>query len=232
MKFSTPTILLVEDDRQIREAVAMQFCALGYKVIPAENSTQAESAIACTPFDVAFLDVLLPDGNGFDLLKKIRKSRPGTVIIMLTALGGENDCVRGLRDGADDYVTKPFRIRELSARVEAALRRSRKSETVCNGDEKLQLRNAYVDFRRRIIVFDNGEESVELTEKESALLHYFSISRERVVSIEELMTSIWKIDPRVEDSCCVSSAITRLRKKLKNACAIVALYRQGYRFEI
>src|SRR6187399_1178979 len=119
-----PTILVIEDDSAIRRGVIDALSFSGYEVLWAADGTSGLQKALEATYQLLLLDLVLPNGSGFDILEALRKSRPGQPVIVLSAKGEENDRVRGLRLGADDYVVKPFSVRELLARVEAVLRRA------------------------------------------------------------------------------------------------------------
>jgi DNA-binding response OmpR family regulator len=176
------------------------------------------------------LDLLLPKQDGLQVLAELRKVRPTLPVIILTARGGEEDRVRGLRMGADDYVVKPFSARELLARVEAVLRRSIGRP----GDvRRARLGDAVVDFQRREIRWSK-EKREELSETESALLSFFLANRERAISREELLTRLWGIGPQGVETRTIDMHIARLRNKLRDGAgriqaeAIVTVRAQGY----
>ena len=124
MSDSAYTILIAEDDDSIRHALTDVLTASGYEVLALEEGLAAIHAVRERNFDLALLDVAMPGADGFQVLQAMSEERPGTPVIMLTARGEEEDRVQGLKLGADDYIVKPFSIRELLARIEAVLRRS------------------------------------------------------------------------------------------------------------
>src|SRR5262249_29814551 len=142
--------------------------------------------------DLVLLDLLLPRRDGLDVLADLRRLRPTLPVIVLTARGTEDDRVRGLKMGADDYVVKPFSARELLARVEAVLRRwVDRPATV----RAARLGRAVIDFERREIRW-GARERIELSETETALLSFLVAHRTRAVSREELLTRLWGIEPQ------------------------------------
>jgi DNA-binding response OmpR family regulator len=153
---------------------------------------------------------MLPGMNGFEVLKEARKARPRLPVIILTARGAEDDRVRGLKGGADDYVVKPFSAKELLARVEAVLRRSAERPNPLGAFE---LGGARVDFERREIALPDGTRQ-ELTDKEGALLSYLAESRGRAVSRKEILERVWGIDATGLDTRAVDMLVARIRAKL------------------
>src|SRR2546426_4953500 len=146
-------ILVVEDDSAIRRGIvdALQFA--GYETLQAANGTDGMAQALRASFDLLLLDLILPGQNGFDILKATREARPTLPVIVLTARGEEADRVHGLRLGADDYVVKPFSVRELLARVEAVLRRSPERP---NSVTKISLGRGVADFARCEIRYQDG----------------------------------------------------------------------------
>ena len=161
-------------------------------------------------------------------LKALRRERPGTPVIILSARGEENDRVRGLRLGADDYVVKPFSVRELLARVEAVLRRAPERQPV---SETLTLTSATIDFGQSVARFENGE-SAELSERERDVLRYLALNRGRPVSREELLQRVWHIDNQQTETRTVDMHIANLRHKLRDDAesprVIVTIRGKGY----
>jgi DNA-binding response OmpR family regulator len=178
---------------------------------------------------------MLPRRSGLDVLTELRKSRPTLPVIILTARGSEDDRVRGLKMGADDYVVKPFSARELLARVEAVLRRAARlgptdhADGVCTA----RLGKAVIDLRRREVAWGHGERS-ELSETEGAILLFLLRHRERAVSREELLTHVWGIEPVGLETRTVDMHIARLRTKLRDPSgrktpeAILTVRAHGY----
>src|SRR5437868_13122945 len=161
-------ILVVEDDSAIRQGVVDALEFAGYETLQAANGIDGLAQALRASFDLLLLDLILPGKSGFEILKATREARPTLPIIILTARGEEADRVQGLGLGADDYVVKPFSVRELLARVEAVLRRSPERPSAVN---KLDLDCGTVDFERREIRYTNGKRG-ELSEREIQLLSY------------------------------------------------------------
>ena len=166
------TILVVEDDAAIRRGVLDALKFAGHTTLEASDGEKGMKLALSSTFDLMLLDLVLPHASGFDILKALRRERPGTPVIILSARGEENDRVRGLRLGADDYVVKPFSVRELLARVEAVLRRAPERQPV---SETLTLSAATIDFGKSVASFGNGE-SAELSERERDVLRYHGTS--------------------------------------------------------
>jgi DNA-binding response OmpR family regulator len=227
---STARIVVVEDDSAIRRGVVDVLRASGYEVTEAADGAKGLEEAVRVGVDLLLLDLLLPRRDGLDVLADVRKIRPTLPVIILTARGTEEDRVRGLKMGADDYVVKPFSARELLARVEAVLRRSvdRPGEV-----RSARLGRAIIDFQRREIRWPN-QERLELSETETALLSFLAANKNRAVSREELLTRLWGIGPRGIETRTIDMHIARLRTKLKDPSgkrtleAIVTVRAQGY----
>lgn len=205
-----PRILVVEDDVPIRRGVVDALQAAGYVTGEAGSAAQARRAIAEDAFDLLLLDLVLPGGDGLDILEELRGTRPERPVIILTARGEEADRVRGLKLGADDYVVKPFSARELLARVEAVLRRSPPS----NGQaERVEFAGGTVDLARNEIVFDDATRG-ELSQREAVLLAYFARNTGRTIDRDELIRHVWNLDPHGLQTRTVDMHVARLREKL------------------
>src|SRR5437016_5377641 len=182
-------IVVIEDEPAIRRGVVDALRATGYQVTEAADGAKGLEEAVRQGVDLVLLDLLLPKRDGLDVLAEVRKVRPTLPVIILTARGAEEDRVRGLKMGADDYVVKPFSAKELLARVEAVLRRSvdRPAEV-----EGARLKRAVIDFKRREIRWSEKERG-ELSETEAAILSFLVAQRERAVSREELLARVWGI---------------------------------------
>ena len=159
-------VLVIEDDDAIRRGVCDALTFAGYEVLPAATGHEGLSRGLSATVDLVLLDLMLPGPSGFEILQAVREARPTLPVIILSARGEEADRVRGLRLGADDYVVKPFSVKELLARVEAVLRRSpERPEHV----RHIALADGVADLARREVRFDDGTRH-ELSEREVALL--------------------------------------------------------------
>jgi len=182
-------------------------------------------------YDLLLLDLILPRGDGFEILTRVRATRPTLPVIILTARGEEADRIRGLQLGADDYVVKPFSVKELLARVEAVLRRSPQRP---RDVQKVKIKNGEVDFTRCEIRFESRERC-ELSEKEMELLRYLAVHAGRAVSRDEILENVWRISSRgVYETRTIDMHIARLREKLKddpeNPHIILTVRGTGYMF--
>jgi DNA-binding response OmpR family regulator len=227
---STARIVVVEDEMAIRRGVADALRASGYEVAEAADGYRGLEEAGRDGVDLVLLDLLLPRRNGLDLLAELRKSRPALPVIILTARGGEDDRVRGLTMGADDYVVKPFSARELLARVEAVLRRSVQRPPLMRG---ARLGRGVIDFERREVRWSEHERT-ELSETETAILAFLVTHCKRAISREELLTRVWGIEPAGLETRTIDMHIARLRTKLRDPSgkktpeAILTVRAHGY----
>lgn len=203
-------ILVVEDDSAIRQGLvdALQFS--GYETLEAaDGKTGLAQALRAT-FDLLLLDLILPGRSGLEILEAVHQARPTLPVIILTARGEEADRVRGLRLGADDYVVKPFSVRELLARVEAVLRRSPERPSQIS---KISLPEGTADLARREVRFASGERC-ELSEREVEVLQYLASNPGRAISRDELLLRVWRLDPKHLATRTIDMHIANLRAKL------------------
>ena len=223
-------ILVIEDDAAIRRGVvdALQF--EGYQTLEAARADAGLKSATTEDIDLVLLDLVMPGGDGLEVLPAIRRERPTLPVIILTARGEETDRVRGLQLGADDYVVKPFSVRELLARVVAVLRRSPERPADV---KSVDIPGGAVDLARLEVRFSSGDRT-ELSEKEGELLHYLASNAGRVLSREEILTRLWKLDPRGIETRTIDMHIARLREKLRDdphePRVIVTVRGKGYKF--
>jgi len=217
-------VLVVEDDPSIRRGIVDTLEAGGYGTIEAgDGETGLNEALVREPHLVV-LDIRLPRRDGFSVLDELRKSRPALPVIIVTARGAEDDRVRGLKGGADDYIVKPFSALELLARVEAVLRRSaERPETVGT----LELEGCTVDLEQREISFPDGNVR-EISGKEAELLQYLAGCRGRAITRDELLQRVWGLDPRGVMTRTIDMHIARLREKLGEGDLIRTVRGKGY----
>ncbi|MFB7723997.1 response regulator transcription factor [Nocardia sp. NPDC056100] len=215
-------ILVADDDPVVREVVRRYLERDGLEVIETADGPATAAVLAREDIDLAVLDVMMPPPDGIDLTRSVRSGpRPGTPIILLTALGDEDDRVIGLQAGADDYVTKPFSPRELALRVASVLRRANPAVA---GDQVL--RSGSVEVRRaaRVVTVDGAP--VELTAREFDLLVFLLSNQQRVFSRDELLAQVWGWT--FGDQSTVTVHIKRLRAKLGAAHRIDTVWGRGY----
>jgi DNA-binding response OmpR family regulator len=222
-------ILLVDDEQSIQTLLSYPLRKDGYHVTSAQDGREALQRFAEARFDLVILDLMLPKLDGVEVCRELR-SRSQVPIIMLTAKGSETDKVAGLEVGADDYITKPFSMREFRSRVKAALRRSRmgsepdEEETIDHGELK-------IDFGRRMVTL--REEEVRVTYVEFEILGALARSPGRVLSRETLLEHVWG-DSEYRDPRTVDVHIRHLREKLesdpKDPEFLFTVRGVGYRF--
>lgn len=223
-------ILIVEDDAGLRQGLEINLRLENYETAQAQDGDEAVRMFHDESPDLVLLDLMLPKKSGFEVLDHIRKFSK-TPVILLTARGQETDKVRGLRGGADDYVTKPFGLQELFARIDAVIRRSEGSPAasqVCE-DEVLRLDPSTREA-------EANRQKLKLSPKEFDLLMYLFRNRDRVVPRDELLSRVWnyRVDLNL-NSRTVDTHVTRLRRKLQkavgnDAAVIVAVAKIGYRY--
>ena len=208
-------IVVVEDEPAIRRGVSDALRLSGYEVTAAGDGATGLREAASDGVDLVLLDLLLPRRDGLEVLADLRRTCPTRPVIILTARGTEDDRVRGLKMGADDYVVKPFSAKELLARVEAVLRRTlRKPPEV----RLVKVGGGTIDLHRREVRWRDGARA-DLSETEAALLKYLVCNRERAVSREELLSRVWGIGTAGLETRAVDMHIARLRAKLKDPAA-------------
>ena len=206
------TILVIEDDPAVRRGVVDALEFGGYQTLEAGDGEAGLELALRGSYRLLLLDLVLPGRDGFSILAELKKRRAGQPVIILSARGEENDRVRGLELGADDYVMKPFSVRELLARVEAVLRRT--CERVAP-EEKRAVPGGEVNFADGLVAFeDGGEES--LSEREAELLRYLLESKGRVVSRDEILRHVWGLDPARTETRTLDMHIMHLRAKLRD----------------
>lgn len=223
------TVLVVEDDEIILEGLKIALQQEGYEVKFAMNQSDAMSLVANgVPFDFCLLDVMLPDGDGYNICREIRRQSE-VPILFLTACDDEIHTVLALEQGADDYISKPFRIRELLARMKAILRRAGKSgkENVVQmvGDKQVDLQTGKIHGK-------DGE--IVLTAMEYKLLLIFLKNRGQILSRQQILNQIWDEAGDFVNDNTLSVYIKRLRKKLGEGCeteVIQTIRGMGYRLE-
>ncbi len=225
-----PVILVVEDDQAIREGIVDALGFHGYQAFEAADGARGLDMAVKVECDLILLDLVLPGGDGLEILKAVRAARPTLPVIILTARGGEDDRVAGLRLGADDYVVKPFSVKELFARIEAVLRRTPERPTDI---ATANIPGGEIDFHRRELRFGDGARC-ELSERESELLRYLVRNAGRAVARDELISRVWRIEPRGLHTRTVDMHIARLREKLRDDPAnpeiLLTVRGRGYMF--
>jgi DNA-binding response OmpR family regulator len=203
-------ILIVEDEPQMRVGLKDNLEFEGHQVDFAEDGNEGLRKIVENIYDLILLDVMLPKMSGFDVCKKARQAGINTPIIMLTAKGEEIDKVLGLELGADDYITKPFSLRELLARIKAVLRRHEKSPG--ENIQKVTIGKLTVDFSSYSASIEN--QNVPLTHLEFQILQYFLRHQNQTVSRDQLLSDVWGYNTQVT-SRTVDNFILKLRQKIE-----------------
>ncbi len=207
-----PKILVVDDEQNMRTGLKDNLEFEGYEVETANDGEEGLKKILVNNYDLIILDVMMPKKSGFDVCKETRKNGITTPIILLTAKGEEIDKVVGLEIGADDYVTKPFSLRELLARVKAILRRS-DSLIMDNESREIKIGKLTIDFNSYKATLKNKD--VAMSHKEFEILRYLWKHRNATVSRDDLLTEIWGYD-ETPTTRTVDNFILKLRQKIEN----------------
>lgn len=205
-------ILVVEDDAAIRQGVVDALQAFGFETLEAGDGANGLKMATRVNCDLLLLDLVLPRRDGLSILKEIRAVRPSLPVIILTAKGDEDDRVKGLKLGADDYVVKPFSVKELIARVEALLRRTpgRPSDV-----GPLAFSGGVIDLDRCELRFADGA-TCALSERERELVRYLAANTGRAISREELLARVWRMSTEGVETRTVDMLVARLREKLRD----------------
>ncbi len=225
-------VLLVEDDRTLREAIRYNLISQGYNVYSTEDGAEGLNMAKSKPIDLILLDLMLPKLNGLEICKTLRRDGSILPIIMLTAKDSEFDKVYGIESGADDYITKPFSMRELMARISSQLRRMKMNVDVKNSksEEIIKLADrVIIDKLKREVIVDGN--NIDLRAREFDLFAYLSSSPGRVFTREQLLKDVWGFD-YIGDTRTVDVHIRWLRSKIENSSqkAIIGTVRAvGYR---
>ncbi len=228
------SILLVEDDAALAMGTEYALKTEGYNVIHVENIEKARNVLqGDKKVDIILLDVMLPDGNGFDFIKEIRANDKLTPVIFLTAVGDEVNIVQGLDSGADDYVTKPYRVKELLSRIAAVLRRNELMHEIRNDSTKEKSSISFGSHRIDLNGFRlyRGENPVDCTAAEFRLLKELAESPGQVKTRSILMESLYDTGDSFIDDNTLSVYMKRLRDKLGSDSDYIETVRGvGYRF--
>jgi len=222
-------ILIIEDEASMLTGLVDSFTMSGYEVITATDGRSGLELACLTKLNLIILDIMLPKLDGFSLCERLRMEKIDVPIIMLTAKGREEDKVQGLELGADDYVTKPFSIRELLARVKAVLRRSRRETEEI---ETYSFADVIIDFKAHCVT--KGGETVNLAPLEFEVLRLLIKHKGETLSRERFLTEVWGYD-RFPSTRTVDTHILNLRRKLEdnpnNTRYIKTVHGVGYRFD-
>ena len=222
------TVLIVDDEKSIVDILKFNLEKSGYATICAYDGRQALHLAREKNPDLMLLDVMLPYIGGFEVCKTLRTENDDIPIIMITAREDETDKVLGLELGADDYITKPFSVRELLARVKANMRRLASTETPvsASSENALHFGDILIDLDRHT-VFKSGRD-LDLTQREFELIKFLAATPGRVISREELMTEVWQYD-YYGDLRAVDVAVRRLREKIEDdpAAPVYVITKRG-----
>ncbi len=225
----TKRILIIEDEPDMQSGIKDNLEFEGYEVETASDGKEGLTKIISGRFDLVLLDVMLPLMSGFDVCKKVRHENNDTPIIFLTAKGEEIDKVIGLESGGDDYLTKPFSLRELLARVKAVLRRTQKS-TNTSASKVTEIGRLSVDFETYTATVD--QQPVKMTSKEFEILQYLLKHKNATISRDSLLDNVWGYDFQ-PTARTIDNFILKLRQKIEDNPnepeIIITVHGMGYR---
>jgi len=222
-------ILIIEDEKELANSVATFISQDGYVCNINNNFSEAEESINLNDYDCAIVDIMLPDGSGLDIIKLIKKIQPKCGVIVVSAKNSIDDKITGLNLGADDYITKPFHLSELNARIKSVIRRRN-----FDGKNQIIINELKIDVDKREVKVSN--KIIDLTRKEFDILLFFISNKKRVITKEAITEHIWGDDSNTFDNLdFVYTHIKNLRKKLSEAGAkdyINSVYGVGYKFSV
>lgn len=220
-------ILIIEDEIELLIAVGNYLTKENYICELAENFSKALQKVSIYEYDIILLDITLPDGNGLELLKSIRKHNTKAGVIILSAKNSLDDKITGLDQGADDYLTKPFQLSELNSRIKALLRRRN-----YEGSDKVVFNEIVIDTDSKNVAVNNNP--ITLTKKEYDILLYLVINQNRVLTKESIAEHLWDDNIDLADTYdFIYTHLNNIRKKIKSAGGtdyIKTLYGMGYKF--
>ncbi|MGE0193836.1 MAG: response regulator transcription factor [Planctomycetota bacterium] len=223
-----PRVLVVEDEPALAEGLAEALAFQGYAVDVADDGERGFDLAMRRGYDVMLLDVMLPRLDGFEVLRRLRAAGRTVPTILLTAKGAEEDRVRGLETGADDYVTKPFALRELVARVAAQIRRTRRER---HEGDVFEADGMRFDLGR-LVVSKDGEEIV-LTPREGEIIAYLRSKQGNVVTREAFLLDVWRYPTATVETRTVDNTLAALRRKIEGSAEprlILTVRGKGYRW--
>ncbi|MGE0615128.1 MAG: response regulator transcription factor [Bacteriovoracia bacterium] len=222
-------LLIVEDEKNVGSTLVERLKQEGFDIAWAKTFAEAHHEVSQRKFQLALLDVGLPDGSGFDLAKIVRQQSKGTAIIFLTAFANPDDRIRGLELGAEDYVVKPFHFKELLLRIQNALKRAKFFSDLPGTEEAAVIGRATIHFSK--FEAHVGKETHPLTHKECALLKFLAERRGKVVSRDEILNFVWS-ENEFPTSRTVDNFVLKLRKIVEidpeNPVAIKSVRGVGY----
>jgi DNA-binding response OmpR family regulator len=225
------SLLVVEDEEKIRTALVDFLEFHGFKVVEAIDGLEAERVVAGGRFDIILLDLMLPKISGEQLCSQWRREGLQTPIIMLTAKGQEHEKVGGLNLGADDYVTKPFSLEELLARIKAVLRRTDPARAV---GQTFKFADLEVDIP--VLKVRRKDKDIDISKREAAIIQYFAANPDRIIDREELYKEVWNETMTDLGTRTVDMHIAKLRSKIERDAAnpqiIKTVRGAGYKYEV
>ncbi len=216
---SNEQILILEDDIELNRGLCAAFKNDGRSVVSVRTIKEAKDQYLVLKPSLILLDINLPDGSGLDLLREIKEKDPLLPVIMLTANDTDDDIVKGFEYGADDYITKPFSLSVLRARVNSKLRKNSKDESI------IELSDYSFDFSK--MIFKKGDEPIELSKTEQKILRILVTNKGATVKREELIDKVWTDGSEFVDDNALSVSVKRLRDKLSTD-RIKTVYGLGY----
>ena len=226
-----PRILLVEDEKHIAQGIIFNLELEGFLITHTETGAAAMEAFGRQSFDLVVLDLMLPDSHGFDLCREMRETRPQLPILMLTALGEEQDRVNGLKEGADDYLTKPFSLDEFLLRIRGMLRRSAWYQPSQIKTEDYQFGSNLIDLNNLAAETTKGK--IRITELEGRMLAIFFSNEGETLTRATLLKSVWGMAEDTETRT-LDNFIVRIRKYFEedpaNPKHVLTVRGRGYRF--
>lgn len=222
-------LILIEDEKDLSKTISSYLKEERYKIDKAYSYAEAFSLINIYEYDCALVDLMLPDGNGLDIIKKIKEVNCQCGIIIISAKESLDDKIYGLNTGADDYITKPFHLAELNARIKSLIRRK-----LFDGGNQIEINELKIDIDKRELLINLSP--VELTRREFDLLLFFISNKERVLNKEAIVEHVWGDNASAFDNYdFVYTHVKNLRKKLKeNGAAdyLKSIYGIGYKFTL
>jgi two-component system, OmpR family, alkaline phosphatase synthesis response regulator PhoP len=228
----TSRILLVEDEETLAVGLEYNLTEEGYAVSRAMDGRKALKLFDSEKFDLIILDIMLPYVDGFEIAEKVREIDPQIPILMLTARTTKDDKVKGLETGADDYITKPFHLKELLLRVRGMLKRKEWYRKVSTEMPVIEFGKNKINFEN--LSFNNGKNDFKLTHQEAMVMKYLIENKGKIVSRKELLENVWHMNPDIETRT-VDNFIARLRKYFEedpsNPVYIKSVRGAGYMFE-
>lgn len=222
-------ILVIEDEIELADSIITFIAREGFYCDRSDKFEEAKSLLYINEYDFAIVDIMLPDGSGMDLINIIKQKQPRCGIIVISAKGSLDDKLRGLEIGADDYLTKPFHLAELNARIKSVIRRKD-----FDGNNTISINELYIDVERRELRINGNY--IELTKREFDMLLFFISNKERVLTKEAITEHVWGDDSNSFDNLdFVYTHIKNLRKKIKEAGGcdyLKSVYGIGYKFSL